>query len=73
NLQGNNLTIIRATDFKGFSNLRILQLLDNQIHTVEKGAFRDLKSMLRLVPRTVDPYLFMTTVAVQNSCETCGI
>ncbi|KAK3799531.1 hypothetical protein RRG08_052715 [Elysia crispata] len=55
-LQGNNLTVIRASDFQGFSNLRILQLLDNQIHTVESGAFRGLRSMLRLAVSHCDVY-----------------
>ncbi|XP_059170224.1 slit homolog 2 protein-like isoform X2 [Physella acuta] len=47
-LQGNNLTVIRKTDLQGLSNLRILQLLDNQIESVEKGAFQDLSSVIRL-------------------------
>ncbi|XP_046386290.1 protein slit isoform X2 [Ischnura elegans] len=29
-------------------NLRILQLMDNQIHTIERGAFQDLMSLERL-------------------------
>ncbi|XP_050396315.1 slit homolog 2 protein [Patella vulgata] len=47
-LQGNNITIIRRADFQGMKQLRILQLLDNQIYTIEKGAFVDVISMMRL-------------------------
>lgn len=47
-LQGNNLTVVFETDFEGMSNLRILQLMDNQIHTIERGAFQDLTSIERL-------------------------
>ncbi|KAJ8316826.1 hypothetical protein KUTeg_004730 [Tegillarca granosa] len=47
-LQGNNITVIRQTDFQGLRNLRILQLLENSIHTVESGAFDDLVEMERL-------------------------
>ncbi|XP_071091195.1 protein slit-like isoform X2 [Haliotis cracherodii] len=47
-LQGNNLTVIRRSDFEGMKKLRILQLLDNKIRTIEKGAFVNLVSMERL-------------------------
>lgn len=47
-LQGNNLTIIRRSDFKGFASLHTLHLQHNQIHTIEKGAFDDLTEMVRI-------------------------
>ncbi|ESO93025.1 hypothetical protein LOTGIDRAFT_162049 [Lottia gigantea] len=47
-LQGNNITIIRRSDFQGMKQLRILQLLDNQIYSIEKGSFNDLVSMMRV-------------------------
>ncbi|XP_041368487.1 slit homolog 2 protein-like isoform X2 [Gigantopelta aegis] len=47
-LQGNNLTVIRRSDFESMRRLRILQLLDNQLHTIDKGAFDDLVGMERL-------------------------
>ncbi|XP_017781049.1 PREDICTED: protein slit [Nicrophorus vespilloides] len=47
-LQGNNLTVIYDTDFQDLSKLRILQLTDNQIHTIERDAFQDLVALERL-------------------------
>ncbi|XP_049318108.1 uncharacterized protein LOC125780243 [Bactrocera dorsalis] len=47
-LQGNNITVIFEADFQRLTKLRILQLTDNQIHTIEKGAFQDLVSLERL-------------------------
>ncbi|KAJ9579591.1 hypothetical protein L9F63_004776, partial [Diploptera punctata] len=47
-LQGNNLTVIFETDFEDMESLRILQLMDNQIHTIERGAFQDLMAVERL-------------------------
>ncbi|XP_076460570.1 slit homolog 2 protein-like isoform X2 [Babylonia areolata] len=47
-LQGNNLTIIRRSDFKGFRSLHTLHLQHNQIHTIEKGAFDDLTDLVRV-------------------------
>ncbi|KAK5650601.1 hypothetical protein RI129_001630 [Pyrocoelia pectoralis] len=47
-LQGNNITIIFETDFERLGKLRILQLTDNRIHTIEKDAFQDLVNMERI-------------------------
>ncbi|XP_076101991.1 slit homolog 2 protein-like isoform X2 [Mytilus galloprovincialis] len=47
-LQGNNLTIMRKNDLQGLRQLKVLQLLENQIQTIERGAFRDLVLMERL-------------------------
>ncbi|GIY68236.1 hypothetical protein CDAR_423931 [Caerostris darwini] len=48
NLEGNNITVIRADDFEGLNQVQIMQLMENQIHLIEKGAFQDLVSMERL-------------------------
>ncbi|CAF4205393.1 unnamed protein product [Rotaria socialis] len=47
-LQLNNLSIIRKDDFKGFRQLRILNIQDNQIHTIDIDAFRELTSLQKL-------------------------
>ncbi|CAF1204795.1 unnamed protein product [Adineta steineri] len=47
-LQFNNLSIIRKDDLKGFRQLRILNLQDNQIHTIDTDAFKDLLSLEKL-------------------------
>ncbi|XP_076059320.1 slit guidance ligand isoform X2 [Oratosquilla oratoria] len=47
-LEGNNLTTVHAGDLDHLTDLRILTLLDNAIHTLEEGAFRDLGSIERL-------------------------
>ncbi|KAK7489547.1 hypothetical protein BaRGS_00019181 [Batillaria attramentaria] len=47
-LQGNNLTVVRRTDFQSFTSLHTLHLQHNQIHTIEKGAFDDLTDLVRL-------------------------
>ncbi|XP_039440093.1 protein slit isoform X3 [Culex pipiens pallens] len=47
-LQGNNITVIYESDFQSLSKLRILQLTDNQIYTIEKDALLDLISLERL-------------------------
>ncbi|XP_039283306.1 protein slit [Nilaparvata lugens] len=47
-LQGNNLTVIFEHDFEGMANLRILHLMDNQLHTIERGSFQYMKAMERL-------------------------
>lgn len=47
-LQGNNLTVIRRTDFAGLTSLHTLHLQHNQIHTIEKGTFDDLTEMVRI-------------------------
>ncbi|XP_055874290.1 slit homolog 2 protein-like isoform X2 [Biomphalaria glabrata] len=70
-LQGNNLTVIRKTDLQGLANLRILQLLDNQIQTVEKGAFQDLTSVIRLrldrnELRTLPDFLFASMTKLER-------
>ncbi|XP_071038445.1 protein slit isoform X1 [Parasteatoda tepidariorum] len=48
NLEGNNITVIRADDFEGLNQVQIMQLMENQIHLIEKGAFQDLVNMERL-------------------------
>ncbi|CAF0996746.1 unnamed protein product [Adineta ricciae] len=47
-LQFNNISIIRKDDFKAFRQLRVLNLQDNQIHTIDTDAFRDLTSLEKL-------------------------
>ncbi|XP_045582081.2 protein slit isoform X2 [Procambarus clarkii] len=47
-LQGNELTAVYYTDLAGLSQLRILQLHDNKLHTIERGAFQDLQQLERL-------------------------
>lgn len=47
-LQGNSISVIKATDFKDLRRLRSLNLMKNQIETIEKGAFQDLVGMKRL-------------------------
>ncbi|XP_045540917.1 protein slit [Papilio machaon] len=47
-LQGNNLTIIFQSDFQNLNELKILQLSENQIHTIERDAFLALSSLERL-------------------------
>ncbi|XP_055372286.1 protein slit-like isoform X2 [Condylostylus longicornis] len=47
-LSGNNITIIFDSDFQHLSRLRVLQITDNEIHTIEKGAMNELTSLVRL-------------------------
>ncbi|CAL4094795.1 unnamed protein product [Meganyctiphanes norvegica] len=47
-LQGNELTAVYYSDLAGLHQLRILQLHENKIHTVERGAFQDLSQLERL-------------------------
>ncbi|ELW46986.1 Slit like protein 2 protein [Tupaia chinensis] len=47
-LNGNNITRITKTDFAGLRHLRVLQLMENKISTIERGAFQDLKELERL-------------------------
>uniref|UniRef100_A0A6E8V2R4 Uncharacterized protein n=1 Tax=Anopheles coluzzii TaxID=1518534 RepID=A0A6E8V2R4_ANOCL len=47
-LQGNNISVIYESDFQGLAKLRILQLTDNHIYTIEKDALHDLISLERL-------------------------
>ncbi|KAJ8000450.1 hypothetical protein DPEC_G00180250 [Dallia pectoralis] len=47
-LNANNLTKITKSDFAGLKNLRVLQLMENKITTIERGAFQDLKELERL-------------------------
>ncbi|XP_022246241.1 protein slit-like isoform X2 [Limulus polyphemus] len=47
-LDHNNITSIRAEDFQGLHRLKILQLRNNGIVTIERGAFRDTVSLERL-------------------------
>uniref|UniRef100_A0A1A9YUK8 Uncharacterized protein n=1 Tax=Glossina morsitans morsitans TaxID=37546 RepID=A0A1A9YUK8_GLOMM len=42
------ITVIFESDFQRLTKLRILQLTDNQIHTIEKGTFQDLISLEQL-------------------------
>ncbi|CAG7714500.1 unnamed protein product [Allacma fusca] len=73
-LQGNNLTTIRLSDFAGLGSLRVIQLSDNEIHTVEKGSFQDLASLERLLPahrlRTTRalPLLSIELSGIQERC-----
>uniref|UniRef100_A0A665WF37 Slit homolog 2 (Drosophila) n=1 Tax=Echeneis naucrates TaxID=173247 RepID=A0A665WF37_ECHNA len=48
-LNANNLTKITKTDFTGLRHLRVLQLMENKITTIERGAFQDLKELERLL------------------------
>uniref|UniRef100_A0A452V8G1 Slit homolog 1 protein n=1 Tax=Ursus maritimus TaxID=29073 RepID=A0A452V8G1_URSMA len=47
-LNGNNITRIHKNDFVGLKQLRVLQLMENQIGVVERGAFDDMKELERL-------------------------
>ncbi|KAH9408609.1 hypothetical protein TYRP_010874, partial [Tyrophagus putrescentiae] len=48
NLEGNNLTALHRVDFQRLSYLKLLQLMDNQIASIEPGVFDDLKSLERM-------------------------
>uniref|UniRef100_A0A8K9WNL0 Slit homolog 1a (Drosophila) n=1 Tax=Oncorhynchus mykiss TaxID=8022 RepID=A0A8K9WNL0_ONCMY len=52
-LNGNNLTRITKTDFSGLKYLRVLQLMENQIGAIERGAFDDMKELERLLCNSV--------------------
>ncbi|XP_046897094.1 biglycan a [Hypomesus transpacificus] len=65
-LQGNQITEIRETDFKGLSNLYALVLVNNQISRVHPRAFVPLRRMQKLyfshnlltaVPKNLPPSL----------------
>ncbi|EPQ19711.1 Slit like protein 1 protein [Myotis brandtii] len=47
-LNGNNITRIHKNDFAGLKQLRVLQLMENQIGVVERGALDDMKELERL-------------------------
>ncbi|XP_077864700.1 slit homolog 2 protein-like, partial [Saccoglossus kowalevskii] len=47
-LQGNNLTKLIRGDFSGLRTLRVLQLMENKLETIERGTFNDLVSLERL-------------------------
>ncbi|TRY56487.1 hypothetical protein DNTS_026458 [Danionella cerebrum] len=47
-LNANNLTKITKADFAGLKNLRVLQLMENKISSIERGAFQDLRELERL-------------------------
>ncbi|XP_046914205.2 slit guidance ligand [Dermatophagoides farinae] len=47
-LDGNNLTVLRQNDFQRLPYLKVLQIMDNQVQTLEPGVFDDLKSLERL-------------------------
>uniref|UniRef100_A0AAV2LPY3 LRRNT domain-containing protein n=1 Tax=Knipowitschia caucasica TaxID=637954 RepID=A0AAV2LPY3_KNICA len=47
-LNNNNLTKITKADLAGLRHLRVLQLMENKITMIERGAFQDLKELERL-------------------------
>ncbi|VDP14410.1 unnamed protein product [Soboliphyme baturini] len=47
-LQENRIAVIRKSDFMNLKNLKILQLMENHIHTVEPDAFNDLIELERM-------------------------
>lgn len=47
-LQGNNISIIRNSDFRNMRHLHSLNLAHNQIHIIEDAAFSDLIRLTRL-------------------------
>ncbi|XP_076316918.1 protein slit-like isoform X4 [Tachypleus tridentatus] len=47
-LDHNNISTVRAEDFRGLHRLKILQLQNNGITVIERGAFRDAVSLERL-------------------------
>ncbi|KAM3955803.1 LOW QUALITY PROTEIN: slit guidance ligand, partial [Aphomia sociella] len=47
-LQGNNITIIFQSDFQNLKELKLLQLSENLIHTIERDAFLELNGLERL-------------------------
>ncbi|XP_053623497.1 protein slit isoform X2 [Plodia interpunctella] len=47
-LQGNNITIVFQSDFQNMKELKILQLSENMIHTIERDAFLELNGLERL-------------------------
>ncbi|KAH7980085.1 hypothetical protein HPB49_012984 [Dermacentor silvarum] len=70
-LEGNNISVIGKDDFRGMNKLRILHLMENEIHTVHRGAFADLTSMERLrlnnnKLRSLPDTLFVTMVNLQR-------
>ncbi|KAF7253868.1 hypothetical protein EYD10_01109 [Varanus komodoensis] len=53
-LNGNNITRINKNDFAGLKQLRVLQLMENQIGLVERGVFDDMRELERLCTRLSD-------------------
>lgn len=47
-LQENRIATIRRDDFKNLPNLRILQLMDNELTAIEAGAFDNLTNLERM-------------------------
>uniref|UniRef100_A0A914VYX7 LRRNT domain-containing protein n=1 Tax=Plectus sambesii TaxID=2011161 RepID=A0A914VYX7_9BILA len=47
-LQENRISIIRRADLAGLRQLKILQLMDNLVHSIEEQAFDDLVRLERL-------------------------
>ncbi|RMC14283.1 hypothetical protein DUI87_09376 [Hirundo rustica rustica] len=60
-LNGNNITRITKTDFAGLRHLRVLQLMENKISAIERGAFQDLKELERLAPKEYEAVQFMAS------------
>ncbi|KAK3507062.1 hypothetical protein QTP70_003872 [Hemibagrus guttatus] len=59
-LNGNNFTRINKNDFSGLKYLRVLQLMENQIGAIERGAFDDMKELERLqLPVLSDNFHFI--------------
>uniref|UniRef100_A0A670HXR5 Slit guidance ligand 1 n=1 Tax=Podarcis muralis TaxID=64176 RepID=A0A670HXR5_PODMU len=56
-LNGNNITRIHKNDFAGLKQLRVLQLMENQISVVERGVFDDMKELERLPHNLMPHYL----------------
>ncbi|KAL6085377.1 hypothetical protein STEG23_005133, partial [Scotinomys teguina] len=75
-LNGNNITRITKTDFAGLRHLRVLQLMENKISTIERGAFQDLKELerLRLNRNNLQLFpelLFLGTAKLYRLLEIC--
>ncbi|XP_043912180.1 slit homolog 1 protein isoform X2 [Protopterus annectens] len=47
-LSGNNITRINKKDLAGLKHMRVLQLMENQLGVIERGAFDDMKELERL-------------------------
>jgi Leucine-rich repeat (LRR) protein len=48
NLIGNKITLIKANDFRGLRQLKVLQLANNEIEDILDGAFTDLVKLKKL-------------------------
>ncbi|EPB67405.1 hypothetical protein ANCCEY_13503 [Ancylostoma ceylanicum] len=47
-LQENRISVIRRNDLRHLKQLKILQLMDNHVHSIEEGAFSELEALERL-------------------------